>query len=66
MTRATILSDQQIWAYVVQKGDTLSAIGERPRIHWTKLASHNRMRNPNLIFPGDLIFIPKELMQVAT
>jgi len=44
--------------YVVQRGDTLSAIGKKVKRHWRLLASDNRLQNPHLIYPGQLIKVP--------
>jgi nucleoid-associated protein YgaU len=53
-----LLSKQQIF-YVVQRGDTLSQIGERLGMPWRRLAAANGLqRNPHLIFPGQLIALP--------
>jgi nucleoid-associated protein YgaU len=41
--------------YVVQRGDTLSEIGERMGVPWRFLSRLNRLRNPHLIFPGQLV-----------
>lgn len=41
--------------YVVQRGDTLHEIGKRLGAPWRRLAHLNRLSNPDLIFPGDLI-----------
>lgn len=41
--------------YVVQRGDTLSQIGEKVGIGWRKLVSLNRLRNPDVIQPGQLL-----------
>lgn len=45
--------------YVVKAGDTLSAIGVKYGIPWKTLASFNNLSNPHLIYPGDVIKIPK-------
>jgi spore coat assembly protein SafA len=46
--------------YVVQPGDTLSAISRRFGITLQALIAANpQIANPDLIFPGQLIFIPR-------
>ena len=55
LNRSTRLHTAKVRFYVVQRGDTLSQIGERLGIPWRKLAEWNRLRNPDLIFPGQLI-----------
>ena len=41
--------------YIVQSGDTLSAIGKKLGIDWKKLASDNGISDSNLIRPGQKI-----------
>jgi hypothetical protein len=43
--------------YVVQPGDTLSAIGQDVGIDWQELARINRLENPSLIHPGQPIYL---------
>ena len=43
--------------YVVQRGDTLSQIAQRYGVTVRFLVSLNGIRNPNLIFPGQIIKI---------
>ncbi|MBR3837918.1 MAG: LysM peptidoglycan-binding domain-containing protein [Clostridia bacterium] len=45
--------------YVVKAGDTLSEIGARFGVPWKTLASYNGIENPSLIYPGQIIRIPK-------
>ncbi len=54
MSEPRILSGFGIF-YVVQKGDTLTDIGHRLGISPQRLASLNRIQNPDLIFPGQLL-----------
>src|SRR5690606_26175257 len=44
--------------YVVKPGDWLSKIGIKYNIDWKVLAEYNRISNPNLIFPNQIILIP--------
>jgi spore coat assembly protein SafA len=45
--------------YVVQKGDTLFLIAKRFGVSLDALIRANpQIKNPNLIFPGDIVFIP--------
>lgn len=44
--------------YVVKKGDTLSAIASKYGTTYQKLASYNDIKNPNKIYPGQIIKIP--------
>jgi LysM repeat protein len=41
--------------YIVQPGDTLSAIAASHGTTWTALAESNHLANPNLIFPGQVL-----------
>jgi LysM repeat protein len=43
--------------YVVKRGDTLSAIARRYNTTVSKLAADNGIKNPNLIYPGQVIKI---------
>lgn len=50
-----------IKAVIVERGDTLSHIAERMLGDWSKwtvLASFNKLANPHMIRPGDVIKIP--------
>jgi len=40
---------------VVKPGDTLSEIGQRFKRSWRALAAVNSIRNPDLIFPGQVL-----------
>ncbi|MGI5901878.1 MAG: LysM peptidoglycan-binding domain-containing protein [Desulfitobacteriia bacterium] len=44
--------------YVVKKGDTVYKIAQRYCVDWRELARFNNLCNPNLIYPGDRLFIP--------
>lgn len=45
--------------YVVVAGDMLYKIANKFKTTWKKLAEFNKMKNPDLIYPGDIILIPK-------
>ena len=47
--------------YVVQKGDTLSAIASMYGTSWKKLAAYNGLENPNKLYVGQEIRIPGDL-----
>lgn len=51
--------------YIVKKGDTLSSIGQTHGMHWIELAIHNNLTKPDLIYPGDEIYIPTSLQAWA-
>jgi len=44
--------------YVVQKGDTVYKIAQKFGLDWRELAGYNRLGNPDLIYPGERLFIP--------
>ena len=44
--------------YTVVSGDVLWKIAEMYNTTWEALAEYNKLANPNLIFPGDVIMIP--------
>ena len=44
--------------YTVVKCDTLSAIGKRFGVKWRDIAELNDIKNPDLIFPGQVFKIP--------
>lgn len=46
------------FAYDVQPGDTLSDIAQQHGTTWQDLASHNRLHDPDRIFPGQDIALP--------
>src|SRR5215471_3033994 len=58
------------FVYRVERGDTLTGIGKRNLVDpslWRKVARYNRLRNPNLIRPGQELRIPLDwLKRVAT
>ena len=45
--------------YVVKEGDTLWGIGVAYNKHWTHIAHYNRLTNPHLIHPGQIVYIPR-------
>ncbi|KEH94581.1 5'-nucleotidase C-terminal domain-containing protein [Clostridium massiliodielmoense] len=46
--------------YIVKTNDTLKKIGNAYGVSWRELASYNKIANPNMIFPGQRILIPKK------
>ncbi len=48
--------------YTVQSGDTLSAIGQRYGVPWREIFEANRgtIDNPDRIFPGQQLRIPRQ------
>ena len=45
--------------YYVHKGDTLWKISRRHNLHLRTLLAYNKLKNPNLIRPGQRIEIPR-------
>ncbi len=55
-------------AYIVQKGDTLSKIAKKvfsDQERWRELAEASALKNPNRIFPGDVIYYQLDKTTVA-
>ncbi|WP_353095967.1 5'-nucleotidase C-terminal domain-containing protein [Tissierella praeacuta] len=44
--------------YVVKSGDVLWKIAKQFNTTWEKLAEYNKLKNPHLIFPNQVILIP--------
>ena len=57
---STPASSARTVRYVVKAGDRLYRIGLRYGVSWAVIARFNGVRNPNLIQPGDVLFIPIE------
>ncbi len=51
--------------YVVQKGDNLYQIAKKYDTDWKTLASFNKLSNPELIYPGQVIKIPEAVTKPA-
>nr|WP_235561078.1 bifunctional 2',3'-cyclic-nucleotide 2'-phosphodiesterase/3'-nucleotidase [Bacillus sp. FJAT-28004] len=54
----TVPTAPQESVYTVEAGDTLYAIALEHGTTWQKLASYNKLKNPNRIYPGQIIKIP--------
>jgi len=46
--------------YVVKKGDTVYNIAKKYGMDWRELAGYNHLGNPDLIYPGERLFIPPQ------
>lgn len=57
-TTAAASTGNSASSYTVVKGDTLSGIAAKYGTTYQKLAEENGIKNPNLIFPGQVIKIP--------
>lgn len=55
-----IIAEKSWKNYVIQKGDTLSAIASRFGTTVDELANKNGIKNPNLIYTGTTILVPSE------
>lgn len=51
-------TEPQPQVYVVQKGDSVYKIATRFGMDWRELAGYNHLGNPDLIYPGERLFIP--------
>lgn len=51
--------------YTVVSGDVLWKIAVKYNTTWQKLAEYNKLANPHLIFPGQIIRIPVEVVTPA-
>lgn len=51
-------------SYVVQRGDTLRLIATRYGITWQDIAIVNNLTNPNRIYPGQVLVIPRSSIPV--
>lgn len=49
---------EELKTYTVVKGDTLSEIGQRFGVNWRDIAALNHIKNPDLIYPGQVFKIP--------
>lgn len=49
--------DKEI-VYIVRKGDTLGEIAQCFRTRWYYISSRNKIKNPNIIKPGQKLIIP--------
>lgn len=48
--------------YIIQHGDTLYSIAKKFKVRLTDLLANNRqITNPNMILPGQVVFIPTRL-----
>lgn len=55
---AAVPQTPQETVYTVKAGDSLYGIALKHGTTWQKLASYNKLRNPHLIYPGQMIKIP--------
>ena len=59
-------NSRHIINYVVKKGDTLSAIAGKYNTSYKSLAEYNNIKNPNKIYPGQIIKIPNKEASAPT
>lgn len=55
------------WRYIVKPNDTVSILQERylkPSINWKKVSEYNKLKNPNVIYPGQRIQIPLQWLAI--
>ena len=48
-----------VFSYVVQPGDTLFRIGQRYGVNWQAIALANEIKSPFLVYPGQLLAVPR-------
>lgn len=51
-------SEEKVFRYTVQRGDTLGGIAKRYGVSINSLLAANDITNPNLLFPGQKLVIP--------
>ncbi|KLU58946.1 spore coat assembly protein ExsA [Peptococcaceae bacterium CEB3] len=49
----------QAQVHIVRKGETVYKIARRYGLDWRELAGYNHLGNPNLIYPGERLMIPR-------
>ena len=54
---------QETKDYVVQKGDTLSAIGGKLGVDWREIAQLNKISSPYTIYPGQRLVLPGKIQK---
>lgn len=54
----TALVEKMPEIYVVKKGDTVYKIAKKYGLDWRELAGYNHLGQPDLIYPGERLFIP--------
>lgn len=52
--------EHKLRTYKVVRGDTLSEIGAKFGVDWREIAKVNHVRNPDLIYPGQVFAIPND------
>ena len=57
---AATSDDSEYESYTVQEGDTLFGIGMTRNVQWSGLAEKNHIEDPDVIYAGDEIVIPKK------
>lgn len=57
-TRVTALDRKNVETYIVKRGDTLNAIGERYGVTAAQIAQANNLQLADPIFPGQALLIP--------
>lgn len=63
--RPDTVSEPAYNKYTVKPGDTLSKIAIRFGTTWQRIAELNRVVNPNVLHPGQILLVPGSLDQLA-
>lgn len=64
-TLSTLAYPNSVEYYIVKKGDILSKISKRHNVSVEKIISLNKIKNPNLIYPGMRLKLKNELVDLA-
>lgn len=52
--------EPKVDTYVVKEGDVLWRIAKKLGLTWQRLGEYNKLKNPNIIFPGQKLLIPAQ------
>jgi len=55
-----------IWQYIVQEGDTLSALAEKWNVSLSDLAAYNQLTPPYTLLRGQVLFIPFTVVRLVS
>jgi len=58
---SAIMAETGARYYTVKKGDCLSVIGSKLCVSWREIARINKIKNPDIIYPGQKFVIPEKI-----